>query len=85
MVVSEDPVPGVIFVCNDLATFNTHISRFVLETRKSNGDFYALKALHQLLWTFAYSCMQRSRELVEFIISCYFGILQAIFVNLLVA
>ena len=30
----DDPVPADIFTCNDPATLNTHISRFVLETRK---------------------------------------------------
>ena len=45
----EDPVPEDIFACNDPATLNTHLSRFVLETRKSNGDFYPPKTLHQLL------------------------------------
>ena len=46
---SDDPVPEDIFTCNDPATLNTHISRFVLETRKSNVDFYPPKTLHQLL------------------------------------
>ena len=45
----EDPVPEDIFTCNDLATLNTHISRFVLETRKWNSDFYPPKTPHQLL------------------------------------
>ena len=45
----DDPVPEDIFTCIDPATLNTHISRFVLETRKSNGDFYPPKTLHQLL------------------------------------
>ena len=45
----DDPVPEDIFTCNDPATLNTHISRFVLETRKSNGDFYPPMTLHQLL------------------------------------
>ena len=45
----EDPVPEDIFTCNDPATLNTHFSRFVVETRKSNGDFYPPKTLHQLL------------------------------------
>ena len=45
----DDPVSEDIFACNDPATLITHISRFVLETHKSNDDFYPPKILHQLL------------------------------------
>lgn len=44
-----DQVPDDLFMCTDPATLNTQLSRFVLETRKSNGKNYPPKTLHQLL------------------------------------
>ena len=42
-------VPDDLFTSSDPAILNTHLSRFVLETRKANGEFYPPKTLHQLL------------------------------------
>ena len=44
-----NPVPEDLLTTNDPALLNTQLSRFVLETRKSNGEFYPPKTLHQLL------------------------------------
>ena len=44
-----NPVPEDLLTTNDPALLNTQLSRFVLETRKSNGEPYPPKTLHQLL------------------------------------
>ena len=45
----DNPVPDDLLTSCDPAILNTHLSRFVLETRKANGEFYPPKTLHQLL------------------------------------
>lgn len=45
----SNPVPENLFASTDPATLCTHLSRFVLETRKANGECYPPKTLHQLL------------------------------------
>ena len=45
----DNPVPEDILTCSDPATLNTHLSRFVVETRKANGELYPPKTVHQLL------------------------------------
>ena len=44
-----DPVPCDILQCSNTQTLNKHLSRFVVETRKSNGEPYPPATLHQLL------------------------------------
>ena len=44
-----NPVLEDLLTSNDPAVLNAQLSRFVLETRKSNGEFYPPKTLHQLL------------------------------------
>ena len=46
---SDNPVPEDLFTCSDPATLNTQLSRFVVETRKANGELYPPKTVHQLL------------------------------------
>ena len=45
----EDSVPVHFFQCTDPKLLNRHLSRFVLETRKSNGERYPPATLHHLL------------------------------------
>lgn len=45
----SDPVPDDLLMSTDPAILNTHHSRFVLETRKSNGENYPPETLHYLL------------------------------------
>ena len=44
-----DPVPDDILQCTDPITLNNHLSRFVVEARKSTGEHYPPATLHQLL------------------------------------
>ena len=44
-----DPVPDDILQCTDPQVLNNHLSKYVVETRKSNGDFYPPVTIHQLL------------------------------------
>lgn len=44
-----DPAPDDLFLSTDPAVLNTHLSRFVLETQKTNGENYPPKTLHLLL------------------------------------
>ena len=47
----DNPVPEDILTCSDPAlTLNTHLLRFVVETRKVNGELYPPKTVHQLLY-----------------------------------
>ena len=45
----ENPVPDDPFLSSDPVTLNTHLSRFAVETRKSKGELYPPKTVHQLL------------------------------------
>ena len=45
----DNPVPENILTCSDPEILNLHLSRFVIETRKANGDDYPPSTLHQLL------------------------------------
>ena len=45
----DNPVPADLFMSSDPATINTQLSRFVVETRIANGEFYPPKTVHQLL------------------------------------
>ena len=54
-----DPVPDDILVCNEPEIINLHLSRFIVETRKSNGEIYPPSTLHQLLC----GILRRMREL----------------------
>ena len=44
-----NPIQDDIFTCTDQQTLNNTLSKFVVETRKSNGDLYPPQTLHQLL------------------------------------
>ena len=54
-----DPVPDDILVCSEPEIINLHLSRFIVETRKSNGEIYPPSTLHQLLC----GILRRMREL----------------------
>ena len=45
----DDPVPKDILLSSDPELLNLHLSRFVIETRKANGEVYPPSTLHQLL------------------------------------
>ena len=45
----SDPVPDDILQCTDPELLNNHLSKYVVETRKSNGDLYPPATIHQLL------------------------------------
>ena len=45
----DDQVPQDILLCSDPELLNLHLSRFVIETRKANGEIYPPSTLHQLL------------------------------------
>ena len=45
----NNPVPEDLFTISEPEIINTQLSRYVVETRKSNGDYYPPKTLHQLL------------------------------------
>ena len=45
----NDLIPSDIFQCTDTQTLSKYLSRFVVETRKSNGELYPPATLHQLL------------------------------------
>ena len=45
----EDPVPGDFFSSADPNLLNTHLSRFAVETRKTDGIKYPPATIHQLL------------------------------------
>ena len=45
----SDPVPDDILQCTNPQLLNNHLSKYVVETRKSNGDFYPPSTIHQLL------------------------------------
>jgi hypothetical protein len=45
----NDPVPDDFLQTTDPQTLNIHLARFIVETRKSNGDLYPPATLHQLL------------------------------------
>ena len=53
------PVPDDILMCSEPEIINLHLSRFIVETRKSNGDMYPPSTLHQLLC----GILRRMREL----------------------
>ena len=44
-----DTVPDDFYNCSDPAILNNHLSRFIVETRKSTGEKYPPATLHQLL------------------------------------
>ena len=48
----DNPVPEDILTCSDPEILNLYLSRFVIETRKANGDDYPPSTLHQLLLRF---------------------------------
>ena len=54
-----NPVPDDILVCSEPEIINLHLSRFIVETRKSNGEMYPPSTLHQLLCRI----LRRMREL----------------------
>ena len=56
----EDPVPEDFFQCSDPKILNRHLSRFVLETRKSNGERYPPATLHHLLCGLLRHCRQQN-------------------------
>jgi hypothetical protein len=41
----SDPIPSDIFQCTNTQTLNKHLSRLVVETRKSNRELYILQLL----------------------------------------
>ena len=45
----ENPVPEDILTSSDPDLLNHHLSQFVVETRKANGEHYPPSTLHQLL------------------------------------
>ena len=45
----DNRVPEDILVCSDPELLNQHLSRFVIETRKANGEVYPPSTLHKLL------------------------------------
>ena len=45
----EDPVPYDIFIANDTESSCKHLSRYVVETRKENGESYPPSTIHSLL------------------------------------
>ena len=45
----DDPVPEDILLSSDPELLNLNLSRFVIETRKANGEMYPPSTLHQLL------------------------------------
>ena len=45
----DDQVPDDLFMCTDPAILSVHLSRFVLETRKSNSEYYPPKTLYLIL------------------------------------
>ena len=45
----ENPVPEDILTSSDPDLLNHHLSQFVVETRKANGEHYPPSSLHQLL------------------------------------
>ena len=45
----DDPVPDNILLCSDPELLNLHLSKFIIETRKANGEVYPPSTLHQLL------------------------------------
>ena len=44
----NDPVLDDFLLTTDPQTLNIHLARFIVETRKSNGDLYPPATLHQL-------------------------------------
>ena len=46
---TEGPIQDDIFTCIDPQTLNNTLSKFVVETRKANGELYPPHTLHQLL------------------------------------
>ena len=44
-----DPVPDDFLMSTDIQTITKQLSRFIVETRKSNGGLYPPATLHQLL------------------------------------
>ena len=45
----QDPVPADMLTCNDPVLLSRHLSRFAVEVRKGNGDYYPPATIHQLL------------------------------------
>lgn len=45
----EDAVPGDFFATTDPSVINKHLSRFAVETRKTDGSKYRPATIHQLL------------------------------------
>ena len=45
----SDPVPNDILQCTDPQLLNNHLYKYVIETRKLNGDLYPPTTIHQLL------------------------------------
>ena len=45
----SDQVPEDLFTCNDTTALRLHLSRYAFETRKTNGEPYPPKTIHQLL------------------------------------
>ena len=45
----DSPVPEDILMSSNPELLNLHLSRFVIETRKANGEMYPPSTLHQLL------------------------------------
>ena len=44
-----NPIQDDIFTCTDPQTLNNTFSKFIVETRKSNGELDPLQTLHQFL------------------------------------
>ena len=45
-----NPVPEDILMSSDPELLNHHLSQYVVETCKANGEPYPPASLHQLLW-----------------------------------
>jgi hypothetical protein len=45
----DDPVPDDILLSSDPKVLNLHLSKFIIKTRKANGEEYPPSTLHQLL------------------------------------
>ena len=62
-----DPVPDDFFLSADPRAINNHLSRFVVETRKSNGDHYPPATLHQLLCGILWHMRSKNPECPNFL------------------
>ena len=54
----DNPVPEGTLMSSNPEALNLHLSRFVIETRKANGEVY-LPTLHQLLCEILGSCEKK--------------------------